>query len=107
MPKSAMIRARIEPELKQEVETIFEALGLNATEALSLFYNQVKLHKGIPFEVSLPSEVKPSALANQSFRALIKKSKAMTPEQRLKAFVEHSFQLDKIHRAGQKNRRGT
>jgi len=56
MSKTATIRARIEPELKQEVESLFQALGLNTTEAINLFYRQVKLFRGLPFEVRLPNE---------------------------------------------------
>ena len=55
MPKTEMIRARIEPNLKQDVENIFKGLGLTTTEAISLFYHQVKLWKGLPFEVRLPN----------------------------------------------------
>ncbi|NJN93154.1 MAG: type II toxin-antitoxin system RelB/DinJ family antitoxin [Anaerolineales bacterium] len=56
MAKSAIIRARIEPELKAEAETIFSELGLSITEAITLFYRQVKLSKGLPFEVRLPNQ---------------------------------------------------
>lgn len=56
MAKSAIIRARIEPELKAEAETIFSELGLSITEAITLFYRQVKLQKGLPFEVRIPNQ---------------------------------------------------
>ena len=56
MAKSAVIRARIEPELKEEAETIFSELGLSITEAITLFYRQVKLVKGLPFEVRVPNQ---------------------------------------------------
>ena len=56
MAKEAMIRARIEPRLKAEVETIFDELGLSITEAITLFYKQVKLNRGLPFEVRIPNE---------------------------------------------------
>lgn len=57
MAKSAVIKARIEPELKDEVEYIFHELGLSTTEAVTLFYRQVKLRKGLPFEVAIPNEI--------------------------------------------------
>jgi DNA-damage-inducible protein J len=57
MRKSAMIRARVEPELKTEVEGIFKELGLTTTEAITLFYHQVKTRKGIPFDLSIPNEI--------------------------------------------------
>jgi len=56
MPKSAMIRARVDPELKAEVESIFRDLGLSITEAITLFYQQVSLRRGLPFEVRIPNE---------------------------------------------------
>jgi hypothetical protein len=38
MPKTEMIRARVEPTLKHEAEEVFAALGLSPTEAITLFY---------------------------------------------------------------------
>ena len=55
MVKTAMIRARVEPELKREAEELFSALGLSATEAITLFYRQVTVHRGLPFSVRLPN----------------------------------------------------
>ncbi len=55
MPKTEMIRARVEPKLKNEVENILTTLGLNVTEAITLYYNQIKLRRGIPFEISIPN----------------------------------------------------
>lgn len=54
MAKSATIRARIQPKLKEEAERIFEDLGLSTTQALTLFYRQVSLRRGLPFDVVIP-----------------------------------------------------
>lgn len=56
MPRAAMIQARMEPELKQNVESIFRALGMTTTEAVTLFYKQVKMRNGLPFAVEVPDE---------------------------------------------------
>ncbi|MBA4379919.1 MAG: type II toxin-antitoxin system antitoxin, RelB/DinJ family [Anaerolinea sp.] len=56
MNKSAMIRARVDPVLKTEVESVLEELGLSATQAITLFYRQVKLNRGLPFDVRIPNE---------------------------------------------------
>ena len=56
MTKSATIRARIEPELKEKAETIFERLGLSTTQAITLFYRQVEVHNGLPFDIVIPNE---------------------------------------------------
>jgi DNA-damage-inducible protein J len=55
MAKTAMINARIEPKLKKEVEGILHRLGLNTTQAVSLFFRNVKNYRGLPFEVRLPN----------------------------------------------------
>ena len=55
MGKSIMIHARIEPTLKSETEQMLSALGLNMTQAITLFLQQVRLQKGLPFEVKLPT----------------------------------------------------
>ena len=51
-----MIRARIEPKLKNDAEKVFLKLGLSSSEAIQLFYAQVKLHRGLPFLVSIPNK---------------------------------------------------
>jgi DNA-damage-inducible protein J len=55
MSKTATVRARIEPHLKKEAEHLLEDLGLSATEAITLFYRQVTLRKGLPFDVVIPN----------------------------------------------------
>ncbi len=57
MNKSAMIRARVDPVLKDEVENLFAQLGLSTTQAITLFYQQVRLNRGLPFEVRVPNAV--------------------------------------------------
>ena len=54
-PRSCQVRARIASTLKDEAETIFERVGLNPSEAVRLFYTQVTLSGGLPFEVKIPN----------------------------------------------------
>jgi DNA-damage-inducible protein J len=46
----------MEPQLKAEVESLFDRLGLTTTEAITLFYHQVRLRGGLPFPVAVPNE---------------------------------------------------
>lgn len=55
MRKSATVRARIEPVLKRKAESVFKHLGLSSTQAVTLFYRQVTLRKGLPFNVVIPN----------------------------------------------------
>ena len=54
MAKSANLYARIEPEVKEQAEAILSALGIPASNAITMFYKQVILQWGLPFEVKLP-----------------------------------------------------
>ena len=56
MARSAMIRARTEPGLKAQAEKIFHELGITCSEAINLFFAQVTLRKGMPFDVTLPNK---------------------------------------------------
>ncbi len=54
MAKSANLYARIEPDVKEQAEMILTALGIPASNAITMFYKQIILHNGLPFEVKLP-----------------------------------------------------
>ncbi len=54
MSKTANLYARIEPEIKEQAETILTALGIPASNAINIFYKQIILHGGLPFDVRLP-----------------------------------------------------
>ncbi len=64
MNKSATIRARIEPDLKNKAEKVFRELGLSTTQAISLFYKQVELRNGLPFEVVIPNDMTRRTFSN-------------------------------------------
>ncbi|MCK5706114.1 MAG: type II toxin-antitoxin system RelB/DinJ family antitoxin [Candidatus Aureabacteria bacterium] len=75
MSKSAMIRARTEPKLKNEVENIFHELGLSCTEAINIFYRQVKLLHGLPFDVKIPNKTTLKAMKDVNKRRKLHKAK--------------------------------
>ena len=56
MARTAMINARTERELKKEVEEILQDLGISTSEAINIFFRQVKLRRGLPFPVEIPNE---------------------------------------------------
>jgi DNA-damage-inducible protein J len=63
MAKTAYINARIEPALKARAETIFAALGLSTSDAIAMFFRQVVVRRGLPFDVSVPNEDTLAAMA--------------------------------------------
>lgn len=56
MIKTATVRARVEPSLKADVEKLLHSLGISTTEAITMFYSQIRLRKGLPFPVEVPNE---------------------------------------------------
>lgn len=67
--KTANLYARIEPGLKEEAEGILAELGIPASNAITMFYKQIVLHKGLPFVVtlSIPARVNYSELDEREF----------------------------------------
>jgi DNA-damage-inducible protein J len=76
--KSANLYARIEPDVKEQAERILSALGIPASNAINLFYKQIILQRGLPFEVKLPSTapVDISALSQEELTAELEKGYA-------------------------------
>ncbi|MCF6777982.1 type II toxin-antitoxin system RelB/DinJ family antitoxin [Thiotrichales bacterium 19X7-9] len=56
MNKVATVNARIEPKLKEQAEKILHQVGLSTAEAIRIFYAQICLNKGLPFEVKVPNK---------------------------------------------------
>ncbi len=56
MSKTEEVRARIDPATKAAAEGVFAKLGLSPSEAVRLFYRQVELHQGFPFDLRVPNE---------------------------------------------------
>lgn len=54
MAKTANLYARIEPDIKEQAEMILTSLGIPASNAITMFYKQIILQRGLPFEVKLP-----------------------------------------------------
>jgi DNA-damage-inducible protein J len=55
MAKTETIRARVDSKLKADAEAVLHKLGLTASDAIRLFYRQLALRKGLPFDVKLPN----------------------------------------------------
>ena len=49
------INTRIDPALKQAAVSVFEKLGITEAEAIRMFYAQVDLQQGIPFNLKIPN----------------------------------------------------
>ena len=66
MAKTANVYARIEPEVKEKAEDILGMLGIPASNAINMFYKQIILREGLPFDVKIPSTNKLIHISNLS-----------------------------------------
>ena len=62
MAKTANLYVRIEPDVKEQAETILSALGIPASgipasNAITMFYKQIILRRGLPFDVKMPVNI--------------------------------------------------
>lgn len=56
MANTAAVYARIDPTLKKDVEVILDELQVSPSSLIQMLYAQIKLTKGIPFELKLPTK---------------------------------------------------
>ena len=55
MAKTEMIRARVDSKLKAKAEAVLAELGISPGDAIRVFYRQIALRKGLPFDKLIPN----------------------------------------------------
>ena len=53
---TATIHAKIDSETKNAAKGVLNSLGLNMSEAITLFFKQIVYTRSIPFELRLPNK---------------------------------------------------
>lgn len=88
--KSANLYARIEPDVKEKAESILAALGIPASNAINIFYKQIILQRGLPFEVKMPpaKPVNINTLSETEFNEELEKGYADMQDGRTKSAKE-------------------
>ncbi|GAB2024282.1 type II toxin-antitoxin system RelB/DinJ family antitoxin [Lactovum odontotermitis] len=82
MAKTANLYARIEPNIKERAEEILEVLGIPASSAINMFYKQIILQHGIPFDVKIPADSVPNVerLSKEALNSELEKGYAQMLE---------------------------
>lgn len=57
MANTTTVHTRMDVELKENVEAILAQLGLTSSDAIKLFYKQIELNGGLPFELKIPDKL--------------------------------------------------
>ncbi len=68
MSKTVLVQAKIAPEVKASVETLFEAWGFDISTAFRMFLNKVSRDKAMPF--AFAEEKHPTAAEKHDMRVL-------------------------------------
>ena len=55
MAKTATLTVRIDAQVKQEAQEILKQLGLTTTQAISMYLNQIRNEKGLPYHPHIPN----------------------------------------------------
>ena len=49
--RDEVIHARVQADIKEKAEKIFDIIGISMSQAINLFLKQVTLKKGVPFKL--------------------------------------------------------
>jgi DNA-damage-inducible protein J len=58
------INARIDAKSKEQARKILDCLGLTMSEAITLYFRQIILRRGIPFDIEIPNELTAKVLTD-------------------------------------------
>lgn len=78
-PKTDMFRFRINPEVKEEVEAVYERQGLTLTQAINIFIQQSLNVGGLPFEANRKSEDAARKAAEERLRRELEEAERSGP----------------------------
>ena len=65
MARTSNIFIRIEPDIKEQAESVLEKLGIPMSNAVAIFLRQIVMQNGLPFEVKIPNK-KANSLSNSA-----------------------------------------
>jgi len=54
--KETFVRARVDARLKTDSEAILGQLGLTTAEAIRIFLHQVRIQRGLPFDLKIKED---------------------------------------------------
>lgn len=74
MSKTANVLARVEPEVKEEAESIMNQLGVPASVVINMLYKQIIYTKSIPFALTLNHEpITRNEMTDKEFDSIMEK----------------------------------
>jgi DNA-damage-inducible protein J len=74
-PQKAVVRARIDGNIKSEAEAVLAAIGLTVSDAFRMMMMRIAIEKALPFEPLIPNEETIEAMKAARHGELVKVGK--------------------------------
>ncbi|MCG5380327.1 type II toxin-antitoxin system RelB/DinJ family antitoxin [Providencia rettgeri] len=55
--KTDIVRARIEPKVRENAEAVLSELGISISDAIRIFVKQISLRQAFPIELKTPNSI--------------------------------------------------
>lgn len=91
MAKTDNINIRIEPELKKEVESTLNDLGINLTEAITIYLKQIVMTNSIPFII------KKSQFSDEMLESIAEAEEMMKNPEKYKSYETVEEFMEDLH----------
>lgn len=92
MAKTDTLNIRVEPELKKEVETTLNDLGMNIADAVTIFFKQIVLTESIPFAIKKPK------FSNEMLEAIAEADEMLRNPDNYKSFSSTEELMEDLNR---------
>ena len=96
MPKSAILRARVDAKKKSDAESVLHQLGISLGDAINLFLSQVSIQKGIPFPLTTRPHLD---LNNATIEEIEERYAERTPNANTRAALKESTRGARRHKS--------
>ena len=72
--KTANVLARVEPDVKEQAESIMAQLGIPASVVINMLYKQIIMTRSIPFSLSVPTApLSREEMDDETFHAIMQR----------------------------------
>ena len=63
MARTEVVQARMDAQTKAQAVEVFNELNISTSQAITVFFRQVALQRGIPFDLKIPNKVTAETVA--------------------------------------------
>ena len=71
--KTANVTARIQPEIKEQAESVLDKIGIPVSVLIDTLYRQIIMTGGIPYSLSVPKLQTRDSMSAEQFNAMMQK----------------------------------